>query len=153
MKTCFKCGETKPATEFYKHKMMADGLLGKCKTCAKRDVRENRAGKIEYYQAYDRARSQSDDRRMRAAEYAKTPRGREITSKAKADWAARNTEKRVAHYQVSNAIRDGKLAKAPCEQCGAKKAQAHHDDYTKPLDVRWLCTKCHATHHRKLRGH
>lgn len=39
-KTCFKCGQTKPRTEFYPHPQMGDGLLGKCKDCTKKDTKE-----------------------------------------------------------------------------------------------------------------
>lgn len=46
---------------------------------------------------------------------------------------------------VNNAIRDGKIARQPCEVCG-RKAQAHHEDYSKPLDVRWLCFQHHREH-------
>jgi hypothetical protein len=50
----------------------------------------------------------------------------------------RHPAKRAAHCAVSNAIRAGRIMKAPCESCGNEKAQAHHDDYDKPLDVMWL---------------
>ena|SRR5215471_6534448 len=37
-----------------------------------------------------------------------------------------------------------------CERCGAPNAHAHHDDYAKPLDVRWLCRACHGIEHRRF---
>lgn len=55
-----------------------------------------------------------------------------------------------------HAIRSGRLQRLPCEGCGEVKSEAHHDDYSKPVDVRWLCRKCHGRVHRKshcIRGH
>ncbi len=45
-------------------------------------------------------------------------------------------------------VRRGKIKAQPCEICGAK-ADGHHDDYSKPLEVRWLCRKHHMMEHRK----
>lgn len=42
---------------------------------------------------------------------------------------------------------DGRIVKTPCEICGNTEVQAHHDDYNKPLEVRWMCTKCHKQWH------
>jgi hypothetical protein len=50
----------------------------------------------------------------------------------------------------SNAIRDGRLIRQPCEVCGALNVEAHHDDYSKPLTVRWLCRRHHLEHHGKV---
>lgn len=69
---------------------------------------------------------------------------------SKKRWNERNVEKRQAHKLVENAIARGDLVPMPCELCGAS-AQAHHDDYSRPLDVRWLCQPHHAEHHRKMR--
>ena len=60
------------------------------------------------------------------------------------------------HNLVENAIGRGQIVRQPCEVCGAdgKAAdgrsivQAHHDDYSKPLDIRWLCQPCHHEWHR-----
>lgn len=57
--------------------------------------------------------------------------------------------KAAAHRAVKNALRSGKLARANCEACGAAGAEAHHDDYSKPLEVRWLCRSCHHRWHEE----
>lgn len=44
-------------------------------------------------------------------------------------------------------LRRGKLERQPCEACGAPSEEMHHDDYSKPLEVRWFCRSCHVEHH------
>ena len=59
--------------------------------------------------------------------------------------------KKYAHQLISDYIRNGWLTKKSCEKCGEIKAEAHHEDYSKPLDIQWLCKKCHMARHKELR--
>lgn len=60
--------------------------------------------------------------------------------------------KYVARYTAANAIKRGMLVKMPCEICGITESiDAHHDDYSRALDVRWLCKKHHMEHHKSER--
>lgn len=129
MKQCFKCGERKPLNAFYKHPKMKDGRVNKCKECNKRDVCENRKKNVEYYRAYDRGRG-----------------SRPVDSKK---YRANNPIKYGATMMVNNAVRDGRLIKASsCEECGDDcRLHGHHDDYSRPLEVRWLCPVCHCAWH------
>lgn len=61
---------------------------------------------------------------------------------------ARYPEKASAHRAVAYALQRGTLVRGPCEACGAELAQAHHDDYSRKLDVRWLCRPCHRAWHQ-----
>jgi hypothetical protein len=61
----------------------------------------------------------------------------------------RDPVKVAAAMRVSTAIRNGSLVKESCEECGGE-AHAHHDDYSKPLEVRWLCPEHHMGMHRGL---
>jgi hypothetical protein len=52
-----------------------------------------------------------------------------------------------AQNLVSAALRRNQITRQPCEICGSIKVEAHHDDYSKPLEVRWLCRVHHEEHH------
>lgn len=58
-------------------------------------------------------------------------------------WQRAHPEAVRAQGAVRRALQHGVLVRQPCEACGAVPAQAHHDDYRKPLDVRWLCAPHH----------
>lgn len=60
-------------------------------------------------------------------------------------------EKRKAQVKVRHAIKNGEVKRLPCEVCGEKVTHAHHDDYSKPLDVRFLCSVHHREFHREHR--
>jgi hypothetical protein len=132
LKTCFKCKTEKPLTEFYKHPMMGDGHLNKCKECARRDVRAHRAAN-ESVREYDRAR-------------ASQPHRVALRQQMQERFRADHPERRAAHLAVQYAIRAGRMEKLPCWVCG-EKAEAHHPDYAQPLDVVWLCPRHHKQTH------
>lgn len=135
VKTCFKCGRELPLDEFYAHPQMTDGHLNKCKMCARKDVRDNRRKKIDYYRDYDKKRFHTAKRMAQAAQYDK-------------NYRSKYPEKRNAHRLLAYAIKCGRVEKCPCEICGDTNVHAHHEDYSKPLDVIWLCPKHHKWIHR-----
>lgn len=148
MKTCFKCGIDRPPSEFYKHPKMADGYVNKCKECNKSDVRKNYAARFEQYQAYEKSRAQLPHRKAASKVYQKEHP--EKMHEYNVEYWTKNPKKRKAHNAVNNAVRDGRLERKPCERCGSLRVHGHHDDYSKPLDVMWLCPKHHKERHREI---
>lgn len=141
-KRCFKCSSVKPLTEFYAHPQMADGHLNKCKECTKRDVKIRYEAKDGLYE-YEQTRARKPTRRANRIKYGRAHN-------------ERNPDKYKARYTLSNAVRDGKIVRGSCAHCGTtENVQAHHHDYSKPLDVEWACFKCHREreHGQKTRGH
>ena len=145
MKICKKCDSEKQVSEFYKND-------SSCKECRKAMVRENRAIKADYYREYDRQRFKSDPRvKERHARYLSTEKGMQASIEAKRKWMESNPVKRAAQTILGNAVRDKRIKKPGfCESCGKTgRIHGHHCDYAKPLDVIWLCPKCHKEWHEK----
>lgn len=64
------------------------------------------------------------------------------------DYAERLRRKKAREI-FNHYLRDNHIDRKPCEICGAEKSEAHHDNYDKPLEVRWLCIKCHRKWHKE----
>lgn len=60
------------------------------------------------------------------------------------------SDKNYARSAVSNALKYGRLKKVACF-CGEEKVEAHHENYSKPLDVIWVCRKHHVELDKKWR--
>ncbi len=120
MKTCGKCEIEKTESKFSKRRSSVDGLQYYCKRC-NQTYFQTEAGK--------KAHSQSDAKRLKNF-----------------------PEKAKAHHTINDAIRGGKLERPHlCESCGGiGKIEAHHPDYSRPLNVIWLCRKCHREVHTKV---
>jgi hypothetical protein len=57
----------------------------------------------------------------------------------------------IARATAGMAVARGSLTRKPCSRCGAPKAEKHHADYARPLDVIWLCRPCHRAEHKAQR--
>jgi len=61
-----------------------------------------------------------------------------------------NIQKLLTRMIMRKAIKSGILVRKPCIVCGNKKAEGHHQDYSKPLDIKWLCDLHHQHLHRGI---
>jgi|SRR6267142_4698327 len=151
MKTCFKCLKEKPLESFYKHGRMADGRFNKCIDCAIVDahlLRLKNIGDKEWLES-ERARCRVKQQKYRNGG------GRKRVLKHRITWRKKHPEKRSAHHTAYRAVKNGLLHRVvTCESCGVVPSviHKHHPDYTKPLEVDWLCPLCHGKRHRKLQS-
>lgn len=131
-KVCSVCKIEKPLSEYYKYSKPADGHEYRCRKChgaQKKRWRERNPEK-----AAEGHRRGADARKRRSRE--------------------RHPEKAKARSQVAEAVRTGRIVKPEaCEECGEKtekaKLHGHHRDYSKPLEVDWVCRPCHEAIHRE----
>jgi hypothetical protein len=116
---------------------MADGHLGKCKSCQRQAMMTHRKKNLEKIRQYDRDRGKKDERKKAA----------NLVSKR---WRASDPRIMRCHNAVARAVKSGKLQKLPCERCGAVKTLAHHENYDEALAVMWLCQPCHKQRHKEI---
>lgn len=123
MKTCTKCKKQKK--EFWANQNW-------CKECFseyhKKAYKKNKAKHLEKQKQYRKTKTYKIKHRKDSRLNYK-----------------RNKEKVICRAKLNYAISTGKIEKKPCQVCGVLKTEAHHDDYAKPLEVKWFCTK----HHRE----
>ncbi len=152
-KTCRTCGIEKPSSEFNTHRKTLDGLQSWCKPCFAVWSKQWKAEKMKdpaYVLRYRHAARTTAVRRPILSDSQKSAarkRNRERHKKRRIESPLQCR----AWDAVKYAIKTKRLLKMPCEVCGSKKSNAHHDDYSKPLDVRWFCHDHHMAHHAALR--
>lgn len=129
-KECIRCFRTLPLEAFYASRN-SDGHANACKACVKLRVRLRYRETKPERQRYELKREARAERKAQKA-------------RTQARHRQNNPLKYKARNAVNNALRDGRLTKRPCAGCGTSdRVQAHHHDYSKPLDIMWLCFKCH----------
>lgn len=122
LKECLRCHQVLALVWFNKDRIRPDGHHSYCKDCTNAKDRG-------YYQ-----------HRLAKGVKVKSGKHPRVTGL-----------KYIARSKSHFAIQSGKIPRQPCEVCGAAKVHGHHDDYTKPLELRWLCPKHHSEHHRVVR--
>jgi hypothetical protein len=75
---------------------------------------------------------------------------RKLSRQAK--WRQNHPKQVWAQASLRSALNRGLIVQQPCEDCGDTNAEAHHDDYDKPMCVRWLCRLHHKAVHRQKGG-
>lgn len=128
---CNKCEVEKEDSEFYPRNRV-------CKECTKKRVSE--------YQKTDKG---VEVHRAANKRYSKTEKCREARKLAEEKYKQlpSTKKKQLAKWAVNRAVKIGAIERGLCEVCCSSTVHAHHDDYDKPLDVRWLCSKHHKQWH------
>lgn len=172
MKICKKCNKEKRKIEFSKDKRRKDGCGSYCKDC---DNERNRKRYDPNYQhnkflrykeaGYYKTEEFKEKNKIKCRKYAhENP---EKISKYSLNWANKNKEKKRSYQEkwrksnlkqkAANAylqiqVREGYIVKPKsCTKCLKEcVTEAHHEDYSKPLVVKWYCHRCHMKQHRKF---
>lgn len=148
MKVCSKCGIEKSLEDFHRDSQRPEGVRSKCKVC----IRQYMA--TPHAKAVKKAYASRPEVMETAAESRRKWREAHPNSytEESRSWRARNREKIRAHRKLQKAVAAGRIQRRPCEVCGTFPSQAHHHDYSHPLDVRWLCHGHHMAEHAAIRG-
>lgn len=133
MKKCDRCGEIKDISMFYVHKK-DNKIFSYCKECS---------GKSRH-NSYLKNR---EKRRAHDYKYQRSPKALELHRAFSSKVRKLYPEKIRCRDKVYKAIKSGKIIRGNCEGCGKPKAQAHHKDYSKPFEIKWLCPACHTKEH------
>lgn len=151
LRVCSACGDELSLKDFY-YRADRDYVSTVCKRCTRQTARE----------WYEKNR---EIKLRRDKVYSRTSRGREVNKRAKRKYNksekghaafrrryVRDAEKVLAMRVLNHAVARGDLVRPMrCTNCGlARKTEGHHSDYSKPLDVTWLCPKCHKTEDKEV---
>lgn len=155
MKKCTQCEIDKEISEFYKHAKSRGGRMARCRVCTKSNVNKNRASKIDYYREFDRKRTDDPKRVKMRKDYfeknRKDPNWQARQRESRDKYLDKFAHKRSCHVIWGNYKRDHSIKPEPCSKCSSEiDLNAHHEDYTKPLEIIWLCKKCHGLRHREI---
>lgn len=127
---CARCNIKKPINAFYVSTISSSGNKGLCKPCV-------------------RKRTNTNNREPHRVAFFSSEAGKLAAKKNFRNYLSKYSNRHNVRMAVAAAINRGDLVRSKsCEECGViGKIEAHHNDYSKTLEVRWLCKSCHCTWH------
>lgn len=143
-KQCFKCKQTKPLSEYYKHGQMADGHLNKCKECAKKDAKVGTVPRVCLECNKEFMAVATEVKRRGAKTCSRKCFYQRMRKLLDAKFAQKDTYYTIHKWVYKNG---GKANK--CELCDVKNAKQYHwsnksGEYRQDMEDWWqLCIKCH----------
>ncbi len=127
---CCSCKKILPLDNFYRQKRRLCGRNTMCKEC---------------HYVYGKQKNQKERKNKWRRE------NKDRSNSSCQVWAKKNLEKQKAHWKLHWQIKKGNIRRQPCIICGETRSNGHHEDYSKPLEVIWLCHEHHrALHTNKL---
>lgn len=147
MKRCIKCELEKKEEEFNKwyKKSGRSGYRTNCRDCEHLVNKEFREKNKDELKVKRRKRTGAQPKR-----YCTNPIRQKLNENVYRS-QKKYPEKRAARTFLNSYIKMGKIVKPDCcEMCLKKiRVEGHHEDYSKPLDVKWVCKRCHTDIHWK----
>ncbi len=148
---CPRCGQVRHEHEFPRHNRLGSPV-GACGICEKERARRYSAAHRAENAIYRRIWCARNPQRARATRRASMSRLRHVpgySARISRERRRRDPEKFHARATIQRLIRSGRLGRGKCVVCGASGADGHHSDYSKPLEVSWVCRKHHFAIHGK----
>ena len=152
-KKCCRCKSVKSLEDFSRNKSFSDGRQHRCKKCSKicdaayyKKHRTAILSKTRKYAAENRTNIISKARKYYAEH-------RDISGVKYHEYRQCNQESIKAQETINTSIRSGSLIRPDvCSKCNKPCVpDGHHEDYSKQLDVTWLCRSCHKRLHADLK--
>lgn len=150
---CCRCKIEKDLEEFHKQKRNPLGHAYSCKKCEHERYVKKKAKDPERWNLLSKLwhrKKKEEDPDIWKKRYQKSKE--RILNYIKSN-KERDKIKLRARNNVNRWLRLGQITRAEkCSECGSNtKLEAHHEDYSKPREIKWLCVSCHVMADKKRR--
>jgi len=133
---CSQCGQEKPLDEFDVNKTKPLRRAYRCKECRR-----------EYDRQHSSKKSKTPQKIEQVRRWHQSERGRMMDKQRRLLRKDKIRTKNMLNYLIERGI----IQRQPCIRCGEENGQGHHPDYSKPLEVVWLCQTHHSEEHKRLK--